>query len=193
MFELGPKTPQRFSIALMFCVLGFPIFCSTSAKAQDENTNSKKAEAPAFRGELLGVKVAAAALAIVLDVSESMNLHLPAIQKSLKEKTPKNPVIHVDGSGVERPEPRARVVHGIAPETITAIETIAQHTTATSILWITDMGDPPNRNGIESLEEVLSTHGLQLILLSTENKPSPSIRKVIGGTEGYWDLIEPKK
>ncbi|MGB0145214.1 MAG: hypothetical protein ACPGAP_10625 [Akkermansiaceae bacterium] len=77
----------------------------------------------------------------------------------------------------------------MAPETVTAITTLAEHTTATTILWITDMGDPPSKRGVETLVEVLSKHQLQLLLLSVKNKPSPSIRKAIEATEGYWEVI----
>ena len=178
-------TPRISSWLLGLCL-------ATSSMGISEEEAAKKAEAPSFRGEILGMKLTSGPLGIVLDVSESMNRSMPWIQQTLREKTPRNPVLHVDGCGIERPDPRPRIINGVAPETITAIRMLAEHSTANSILWITDMGDPPNRDGIESLRKVLAEHELQLFLISLKNKPSPSIRKAIEETEGYWELIDPK-
>lgn len=153
---------------------------------------SEKVAAPTFEGKLLGLDVSAESLALVVDVSSSMRPYLPAIRKELREKTPRNPTLHVPGTGIERPKPQPQIVDGVAPETITAIDKLATLSTATTILWITDMADPPNLAGVASLEKLLADKGLQLLLISVGNGPPPSIQKVIESREGYWKVHDPE-
>ncbi|MDF1853711.1 MAG: hypothetical protein P1U85_22955 [Verrucomicrobiales bacterium] len=187
-----PTSPRllRFGTKVAVLLLGFLCIYYTGNAQPDPK---EKANAPAFHGTILGMKVDSSSLAVVLDVSESMKRFLPAIQAELRKRTPKNPTLHVDGTGIEEPDPRPRIVNGVAPETITAIDALSTYSTATTILWITDLGDPPNRNGILSLEKLARDRGLQLLLISVKNKPSPSIRKVIESTEGYWEVIDSKQ
>ncbi|WP_158279853.1 hypothetical protein [Coraliomargarita sinensis] len=152
----------------------------------------QKVDAPSFYGEILELEVATDSLALVVDVSSSMRPFLPTIRSELREQTPRNPTLHVNGCGVEKPDPRPQIVDGVAPETITAIDTLATVTTAKAILWITDMADPPNVAGVESLKEVLRRYGLQLYLICVTNGPPPSIEKLLVDMEGHWVVLEPK-
>jgi hypothetical protein len=152
----------------------------------------KKVVAPAFEGKILSMEIAAESLALVVDVSSSMRPVLPSIRRELRQKMPRNPTLHVLGTGIERPRARPQIEKGVAPETITAINTLATLSTATTILWITDMADPPNVDGVASLQELLNDRGLQLLLISFGNRPPPSVQKVIESREGYWKLVAPE-
>jgi len=170
-----------------FFLFGFVLNGALPAEA------GKKVEAPPFEGSILGMEVAAHSLALVVDISTSMHPFLPTIRQELRQRTPRNPTLHVYGCGIEKPDPRAHIENGVAPETITAIDTLGTHTTATTILWITDMADPPNVDGIASLEELLNEKGLKLLLISVGNGPQPSIQKVIESREGYWKVLDTEK
>lgn len=177
------KATGRIILATILALSG------TSAGASAEKPDPDEVvEAPGFRGTILGMGIATDSLAVVVDVSESMNRHLPAVRETLRRNTPHSPTLHVDGCGVESPDPRPRIRNGTAPETITAITILARHTTARSILWITDMGDAPNHAGLEALERACAEHGIQLFLLSVGDEPPPSIRRIVEGTEGFWQL-----
>ena len=150
----------------------------------------EKVEAPPFEGNILGMEIMADSLALVVDVSGSMRPCLPAIRMALKRQMPRNPTLHVDGCGIEKPRPQAQIENGVAPETVTAIDILGRHTTATTILWITDLADPPNVDGIKSLEQVLRERELQLLLISVKNGPPPSLQKVLQAREGYWKVVD---
>lgn len=185
--EIGIRPMEARLWVLLLSIL---IFVPYEPLRADEQ---KKVEAPSFEGKILGMEITADALALVVDISSSMRPFLPSIRKELREKTPRNPVLHVYGCGIERPDPRPRIENGVAPETITAIDALATHTTAWTILWITDMADPPNVDGVASLEKLLGDRGLQLLLISVENRPPPSVQKVIEAREGYWKVLDPEK
>jgi len=174
-------------LCLLFLCAGF---CGDGGLLAEEE---KKVEAPAFEGKILGMEIVAESMALVLDVSSSMGPFLPAIKKELAARTPRNPALHVAGTGVERPRPRPEIVNGVAPETINAIDMLTAHTTAGTILWITNMADPPNVDGVASLNELVQDRGLTLLLISVGNRPPPSIQKVIEGREGYWKVVDPQK
>jgi len=153
----------------------------------------KKVEAPPFEGTILGMEIAADSLALVVDISTSMDPFLPTIRRELRERMPRNPTLHVYGCVIERPSPRPKIENGVAPETITAIDLLTTHSTATTILWITDMADPPNVDGVAYLDKLLRDKGLQLLLISVKNGPTPSVQKVIEAGEGYWKVVEPEE
>ena len=97
-----------------FCFyLVFAVFCFVAGRLSADE--EKKVEAPAFEGTILGMEIAADSMALVLDVSSSMRPFLPSIQKQLAARTPRNPALHVAGTGVERPKPRPEIVNGVAP------------------------------------------------------------------------------
>lgn len=145
--------------------------------------------APSFDGVILGIHVQAESLGVVLDISESMQRTLPAVRALLLDKLPKTPVLHVDGCALEKPGPRATVKGGVATETVTAVDLLGEFANATAVLWISDMGDPPNHAGIEAMVEMLNKHGITLYLLSLKNQPGPSLRKIVEGTEGTWKVV----
>lgn len=145
-------------------------------------------EIPSFQGKIRGMSLNAERLGVVLDVSQSMKEALPGIRAELKEKLPRNPVLHVDGGKLVKPEPRAQVEKGFAPEPVTAVIALAEQADVDAVLWISDMADPPNRNGVEAMEAVLSNHGIQFYILSVERKPGPAIRRLAEETDGWWKL-----
>ena len=181
---MGKVTRKRMAVWLVGAAL-----CGNFAGAQDrEKPSTARLEIPAFQGKVLGMSLDAERLGVVLDVSQSMKEALPAIRAELKQKLPRHPVLHVDGCKLEKPEPRARVVNGMAPEAVTAVSTLAELGEVDAVLWISDMGDASNRYGVEAMKEVLATHGLQFYILSVERKPSPGIRKLAEGTDGWWTV-----
>ena len=66
---------------------------------------------------------------------------------------------------------------------------LGEHAHVRAVLWICDMGDPPNKYGIESMAETLNKHEITLYLISVTNKPGPSVRKLVEQTEGEWILV----
>lgn len=147
-------------------------------------------EAPGFEGEFLGLSIAAEHLGVVLDISESMNRQLPNLRTALREKLPRTPVLHVDGCALEKPGPQATVRGGVASETVTAVDLLGRFAHASAILWISDLGDPPNRAGIEAMAGILSKHEITLYVLSVKNRPGPAIRELVEVTEGAWKIVE---
>lgn len=135
------------------------------------------------------MRILAERLGVVLDVSESMQRSLPKITEALKRQMPRTPVLHVDGCRLEDPDPRPRVEGGLAPETVTAIDVLADQAGVTAVLWISDQADPHNRDGIEALDEILEEKGVRLFLLSIRQKPTPSLRRVAEESEGIWEVI----
>jgi len=181
---------MRFiKVRLCLCLLLIFVFVQNGSLPAEAE---RKVEAPPFEGTILGMEIAAGSLALVVDISTSMDPFLPTIRRELRERMPRNPTLHVYGCVIERPSPRPQIENGVAPETITAINALATHSTATTILWITDLADPPNVDGIASLEKLLSDKGLQLLLISVKNGPPPSIQKVIEAREGFWKVLEPE-
>ena len=160
--------------------------------AQEPGTRKPALAVPAFDGKILGMEVQANRLGVVLDISESMKRSLPDIREALRQHLPRTPVLHVDGCGLERPDPRPRIVNGEAPDTVSAVALLGEHAGVTAVLWISDMGDPPNRAGIEAMDEVLAKHQIQLFLMSLKNKPGPSLRKLVEHTEGTWMIVPTK-
>ena len=168
--------------------LGFLVLGVIQLANAQENPETPKI--PAFEGEILGMSITSERLGVVLDVSQSMAGALPWIQGEMKAKLPRNPVLHVDGCKLEKPEPRPQIVNGLAPETVSAVQMLAEVGKVDAILWICDMGDPSNRYGVEAMEELLAEHGLQFYVLSVGKKPSPGIRKLAEGTDGWWTVTE---
>ena len=175
---------KRISISLLY--LGMMISHGVFA---EEEGGEKTIAAPGFDGKILGLEVHADSLGVVLDISESMQRSLPAVRVLLRDKLPKNPVLHVDGCALEKPAPQASVKNGVAAETVTAVDLLGKFANASAILWISDMGDPPNRYGVEAMAETLKRHGITLYLLSLKNEPGPSLRKLVEGTEGTWTVV----
>ena len=150
-------------------------------------------EVPAFDDSFLGLAIQSDRLGVVLDISESMKGELPALRDALKKQLPRTPVVHVDGCKIEKPEPRAQMINGVAPDPVTAVATLGELAKVDAVLWLCDMGDPPNKYGIESMAQTLSEHGIKLFLLSVTNKPGPSVRDLAIDSDGDWKLIEIKK
>ena len=150
----------------------------------------KAQAAPKFDGKLFGMNICVDHFGVILDVSESMEKHLPKIRQSLKKKIPRNPVVHVNGCALVKPALRAQLKNGVAPDTVTAAELLGKYAKVNGILWICDQGDPPNRDGVIAMKETLSRYGIQLMLVSIRGKPGPSVRKVIEGTEGIWKVVD---
>lgn len=173
-------------LSLILLALSVP---ASPLRAEEKPAAPAAPVAPAFDGNFLGMDILAAHLGIVLDVSDSMKPVLPTIQEALRRQMPKTPVLHVDGCKLERPDPRPRIVRGVAPETATAISALGEHAGATAVLWITDLGDPPNKAGLEALDEMLEEREIRLFLLSLKNKPTPSLRKISIESEGVWELV----
>lgn len=184
------RLPTRF-VEVGFCILILSVLILPFGNASLAG-EPKKVDAPAFEGKIFGMGISAESLALVLDVSSSMHPFLPSIRQELRAQMPRNPTLHVFGTGIERPKPQPQIVKGVAPETITAIDTLATLSTATTILWITDMADPPNVDGVASLEELLSDRGLQLLLISVGTRPPPSVQNMIESREGYWKVVDPE-
>lgn len=175
-----PRMPQCACAAL--CLVAVSVVAATADKVK----------APPFEGSVFKMEISANSLALVVDVSGSMHPFLSAINHELKRQLPRNPALHVEGTAVEKPKPNTRIENGVAPETITAIESLATVTTATTILWITDFKDAPNVDGMRHLKEVLEEHGLVLHLVSVGNRPPPSIQRIIESREGYWLVVDPE-
>ncbi|MCG8599469.1 MAG: hypothetical protein MI807_04950 [Verrucomicrobiales bacterium] len=178
----------RHLISLSFC-LAFPAVALLCASAEPGKTPA----APAFSGNILGVEVRAEHLGIVLDISESMKPALPAVRADLAAKVPRNPVVHVDGCRLEKPDPGATIQNGLASETVTAMIALAEKAEVDTVLWISDQGDPHVRDGIQFLEKILTEHELKLIVLSLKNKPSPSLRNLAEASEGSWSVVQVAK
>lgn len=178
------------SLALITLAMVALVGSDTTAAAADGEAASgdRVLTAPGFRGSLLGVEIQAKSLGIVLDVSESMERALPTIQAELKRKASRNPVLHVDGTGIIRPAPDAGVTDGVASDTLTALSVFSEHTTAETVLWITDLADPLNRSGLDALEEFCRDSGPRLLLLSVGAEPPRSLRVIMDAHEGAWHV-----
>ncbi|MEM8953872.1 MAG: hypothetical protein AAGD22_06955 [Verrucomicrobiota bacterium] len=151
-------------------------------------------DAQSFDGNFLGMHFYADRLGIVLDVSESMGKELPALRAALKKELPRAPMLQVDGCALEEPEPRAetRIARGMSPDTVTAVKALGEHAGVDAVLWICDMGDPPNRYGVEAMAEVLAARGIRLYLISVASKPGPNVRKMVDGSDGGWLMAVPE-
>jgi hypothetical protein len=157
--------------------------------AEEEDKKTKEVTAPGFDGNILGMDVQAERLGVVLDISKGMHRSLPAIREALRKQLPRTPVLHVDGCGLEKPDPRPKVINGVAPETVTAVDLLGKHAKIDAVLWISDMGDPPNRAGVEAMAGTLAEHGIRLFLMSLRNKPGPSLRKLAEESKGIWQIV----
>lgn len=166
-------------------------FLGSGMAVQGQEEAEKPPEIPVFKGKVLGMELEAERLGIVLDVSQSMAGAMPWIQAELKGKLPRSPVLHVDGCKLEKPEPRPQIINGLAPETVTAVDMLASVGKVDAVLWICDMGDASNRYGVVAMEEVLAKYGIQFYVLSIGKRPSPSIRKLAEGTDGWWTVTSP--
>jgi len=174
---------KRFAFYLPWAALA--LACPAFLPGQE----SKGAAAPGFVGRVFGLDVTAERLGLVLDISESMTRSLPAVKETLRQQFPKTPALHVDGCGLTKPAPGAKVRNGVADETVTAVDLLARFAQVTAVLWISDMADPPNKDGIQALKEILHRHGITLYLVSVNHEPGPSLRKLVEQGEGGWKVI----
>ncbi len=138
--------------------------------------------------------VKARRLGVVLDISGSMQVHLPGVKKELRRTFSQAKIVEVEGCGLHwnrssAPEKQEVRLRSSADSVVEAVEMLVADAKVDAIYWFSDLQDGESEQGLSRLGELLNLEkgkgrAVRLYIRSLERKPSTKLAAIVRTSGG---------
>ena len=123
-------------------------------------------------GEILGNRIEAKKLGVILDVSHSMSPYREKLEKQIRVNFPNSLICYVDGCAI-----------GSLSEATSAFQSLASNG-VDAIYWFSDLQDPESIEGLTAVEQAIKKKNIKLYVRSVDKSPNPKLKSIINSSNG---------
>jgi hypothetical protein len=123
-------------------------------------------------GEILGNRIEARKLGVILDVSHSMSPYREKLEKQIRANFPNSLICYVDGCAI-----------GTLSQATSAFQSLAS-SGVDAIYWFSDLQDPESLEGLTAVEQAIKGKSIKLYVRSVDKSPNPKLESIINSSNG---------